>query len=80
MQVREREKTIAHLQQRLAYFRSIPAHRRLAEHADEGERDCLAMLDHYAKTSQTGDAAHKQAARNTHRTIVALVESRSDDE
>lgn len=42
--VRERERLISYLRQRLAYFRAIPAARREAECADEGERDCIALL------------------------------------
>lgn len=42
--VRERERLIAHLQQKVAYFRAFPASRREAECADEGVRDCIAML------------------------------------
>lgn len=42
--VREPVRLISHLQQRLAYFRAIPASRRDAECTDEGEHDCIALL------------------------------------
>jgi hypothetical protein len=40
----QREKLIAKLQRDLRRFRSIPADRREAECADEGEATCLALL------------------------------------
>ena len=43
-EVRDREKVVEHLKEKLAYFRSIPPHRREAECADEGVRDCIALL------------------------------------
>jgi|TARA_R100000365_G_C2740576_1_gene69290 hypothetical protein len=42
--VREREAMMRYFQSRLAYFQKIPARRREAECADEGERDCAALL------------------------------------
>lgn len=35
---------IRHFERKLAYFQRIPAHRREAECADEGEATCRAML------------------------------------
>jgi len=48
--VREKERVIAHLRDRLARFRKIPAHRRIEECADEGERDCLQLLEELGVT------------------------------
>ncbi len=41
---RERLALIKRFEGKLAYFRGIPPARREAECADEGERDCTAML------------------------------------
>lgn len=43
-EVRDRQKRVAHLRQRLAYFRSVPSDRREAECADEGEQSCIRLL------------------------------------
>ena len=40
----ERERLIRKLEADLARFRRVPAHRREAECADEGEVTCLALL------------------------------------
>lgn len=40
----ERERLIRKLEADLARFRGIPAHRRAAECANEGEATCLALL------------------------------------
>jgi hypothetical protein len=41
---RERQALMKRLESKLEYFRGIPPARRDAECADEGERDCMAML------------------------------------
>jgi hypothetical protein len=40
----EREKLIAKLHRDLKRFQAVPAHRREAEHADEREETCRALL------------------------------------
>ena len=40
----ERQDQIRRLEKKLAYFQSIPAHRREDESADEGEQTCRALL------------------------------------
>lgn len=40
----ERERLVRKLESDLARFRRVPAHRRVAECADEGEATCLALL------------------------------------
>ena len=41
---RERQDQIRRLEKKLAYFQSIPPHRREAECADEGVQTCRALL------------------------------------
>ena len=40
----ERERLVRKLEADLARFRRVPSNRREAEHADEGEQTCLALL------------------------------------
>lgn len=40
----DRERLIRKLESDLARFRRVPSYRREAEHADEGEQTCLALL------------------------------------
>lgn len=40
----ERQLLIRRLEKKLSYFQSIPPHQRDGECADEGERDCWALL------------------------------------
>jgi len=54
-----RDKLIRHFEKTLAYFQSIPAHRRADEAADEGEATCRSML---AELRAPGNGERKDAA------------------
>lgn len=43
----ERDRLVRKLEADLARFRRVPAHRRVAECADEGEATCLALLRNF---------------------------------
>lgn len=58
---RERQGQIRRLEKKLAYFQSIPPHRRDDECADEGEQTCCALLADlgapgYERPQRQGDA------------------------
>lgn len=44
-EARRRADALAIYRRKLAYFRSVPPHLREAEHADEGERDMLKLIE-----------------------------------
>lgn len=70
----ERQALIRRLEKKLAYFQSIPAHRREDECADEGERTCWALL------AELGAQGHGRPQRTIDGVVMTIEEFLGDIE